>query len=71
MSHTRFNFLRYSPFSGGMDVRRRQRRGLLEMIILTFMLLHSFGCEDCTKLHYNFLFPRALHEPGDKIHMDA
>jgi hypothetical protein len=71
MSHTRFNFLRCSPFCGGMDVQRSHRHGLLEMIILSFLLLRSFRCEDCTKRHYNFFFTRAFHEPGDKIHMDA
>jgi len=54
-----------------MDVQRSHRHGLLEMIILSFLLLRSFRCEDCTKRHYNFFFTRAFHEPGDKIHMDA
>jgi len=54
-----------------MDVRRSHRRGLLEMIILPFMLLRSFRCEDCAKRHYNFFFTRALREPEDKIHLDA
>jgi hypothetical protein len=71
MSHARFHFLRCSPFSGGMDVLRSHRRGLLEMIILPFMLLRSFRCADYAKRNYNFFFTRALHEPGDKIHMDA
>jgi hypothetical protein len=71
MSHIHFNFLRCSPFSGGMDVRRSHRLGLLEMIILPFMLLSSFRCQDCTKRHYNFFFTRALHEPGDHIHIDT
>lgn len=59
------------PFSGGMDVRRPHRRGLLEMILHPFMLLRSFRSEGCTKRLYDFFFTRALHEPGDKIHIDA
>jgi hypothetical protein len=58
-------------FSGGRNARRPQRDGLLEMIIPSFMLLRSFRCEDSAKRDYNFFFTRALHEPGDKIHIDA
>lgn len=58
-------------FVGGRDVRRPQRGGLLEMIILPFMLLRSFRCADYAKRNYNFFFTRALHELGDKIHIDA
>jgi len=54
-----------------MDVRRPYRRGLLKMIILPFMLVRSFRCQDYTMRHYNFFFTRALHGPGDKIHIDA
>jgi len=71
MSRAQFYFLPCSPFSGGMDVGRSHRHGLLEMIIFPFMLLHSFCYECYAKRHFKFFLTRALHEPGDKIHMDA
>jgi len=35
-------------------------------VILPFLLLRPFRCEDCTKRHYNLFFTRALHEPDQK-----
>ena len=44
-------------------MRRSHRRGLLETMILTLLLLRPFRCEDCRKRHYNLFFARALQEP--------
>lgn len=64
MSHERFYLLRCCPSCQSLDVRRSHRRGLFEVLLLPFLLLRPFRCEDCTKRHYNFFFTRALHEPG-------
>jgi len=53
-----------------MDVRRSHRRGLFETMLLPFLMLRPFRCEDCTRRHYNLFFTRALHEHEDKVHAD-
>ena len=66
MLHSRFYLLRCCPYCKSLDVRRSHRRGLFEILVLPFVLLRPFRCEDCTKRHYNFFFTRALHEPETK-----
>ena len=43
-------------------MRRSHRGGSLEVIVLTFLLLWPFRCEDCTKRRHNLFFTRALRE---------
>jgi len=33
------------------------------MIVLPFLLLRPFRCEDCTRRRHNLFFTRALREP--------
>jgi len=44
-------------------VRRLHRGGSLEVIVLPFLQLRPFRCEDCAKRRHNLFFTRALHEP--------
>ena len=43
-------------------MRRLHRGGSLEVIVLPFLLLWPFRCEDCTKRRHNLFFTRALRE---------
>jgi hypothetical protein len=64
--HSRLYLLRSCPYCKSLDVRRSHRRGIFETVVLPFLLLRPFRCEDCTKRHYNLFFTRALHEPVDE-----
>lgn len=44
-------------------MRRSQRGGSLEVIVLPFLLLRPFRREDRTRRRHNLFFTRALHEP--------
>jgi hypothetical protein len=46
-----------------LDVRRSHHGGSLEVIVLPFLLLRPFRCEDCTRRRHNLFFTRALREP--------
>ena len=65
MKYVPFQLIRSCPFCESTRVRRSQRHGVFERLVLRLLLIRPFRCETCTRRHYNFFFARraGVREP--------
>lgn len=63
MKYVPFQLIRSCPFCESTRVRRSERRGVFERLVLRLLLLRPFRCETCTRRHYNFFFARRAGVP--------
>lgn len=69
MKFVPFRLLRVCPYCNSTEVRRSQRKGPFETVVLRLLVMRPYRCERCTRRHYNFTFsrrhPRGAAPSGD------
>jgi len=56
---------RHCPFCSSIEVRPAQRRNLMEVVLLPFLLARPFRCESCRRRFYSLAFRRRVPAPHD------